>query len=934
MKIKAKEITGILVMGLFMYAVQAQQAEIPLPEHPRPDFQRQEWQNLNGVWNFVFDKEARLETPGFLQQPGLTSGQFQALEISVPFPWGSPLSGVPDSADIGWYQREIRIPGEWSGRRVFLVLGACDWHTKVWIDGQYIGEHKGGYTPFEFELTGQTIPGDGHSLLIRVDDSEHSFKLYGKQGYGNARGIWQTVYLEARGINFLDYVHVTPDIDKGTITITGALDQPATGKAGLKFKILDEDRCEAVHQAGLKTGSQKFSFTYTLEDPVLWTLEAPHLYDLTVSLREGEKITDQVNTYFGMRKISVMDLPGTDYPYVALNNKPIYLEMSLDQAYHPGGFYTFPTDDFMRDEILRSKKIGLNGQRIHVKIGIPRKLYWADKLGMLIMADVPNSWGEPDKNMRHEIEYALRQMIKRDYNHPSIFSWVVFNETWGLFTRKDDDQRDYLKATQNWVADMYHLAKELDPSRLVEDNSACNYDHVVTDLNTWHAYLPGYAWEERLDQFSRETFPGSEWNFVEGYSQSDQPNINSECGNVWGYTGSTGDVDWSWDYHLMINAFRKHPKIGGWLYTEHHDVINEWNGYFRYDRSEKNTGLEAFNGMTLTDLHAPIQITPDIALCVDKKPGDEVEISLWLSVFTDELPAGEVRLLSFLTWTDEWGEEGRKSVDSRALALVPWQQGPAGTLKVTLPEIPGLAVLHTELQTEGGYVFHRNFTTFRIKEEEREQEREGKQAIRIVPDSYREAEWSLKTWRILDGLKVNGAGNGYFLYDIKVPEGIETEKINEIIFLAEISAKKLHGKDKIQEVRTDGDYMRGRGLHDPSQNPNAYPMTDEKRFPSLMRISMNGHVIGEFFLEDDPADHRGVLSWHAQPRDRKLREAGSYGYLVKISLPEHLIPVILAEGSIKLKLEVPEGVDGGLAIYGKDFGRYPVDPMLIFKNKK
>ncbi len=126
----------------------------------------------------------------------------------------------------------------------------------------------------------------------------------------------------------------------------------------------------------------------------------------------------------------------------------------------------------------------------------------------------------------------------------------------------------------------------------MEDNSPCQEDHVVTDLNTWHAYLPGYAWKEHLDQVVAKTYSGSPWNFTVGYSQGSQPNLNSECGNVWGYTGSTGDVDWSWDYHLMINEFRRHPQIGGWLYTEHHDVINEWNGYYRYDRSEKETGLQ------------------------------------------------------------------------------------------------------------------------------------------------------------------------------------------------------------------------------------------------------------------------------------------------------------------------------------------------------
>ena len=143
------------------------------------------------------------------------------------------------------------------------------------------------------------------------------------------------------------------------------------------------------------------------------------------------------------------------------------------------------------------------------------------------------------------------------------------------------------------MASVYRLAKSLDPTRLVEDNSVCcGRGHTETDLNSWHAYLPGWAWDEELDKASKGTQPGSTWNFEAGYKQDRQPNINSEFGNVWGYEGSTGDVDWSWDYHRAVNSFRRHPKVAGWLYTEHHDVINEWNGYWRFDRSEKFTGME------------------------------------------------------------------------------------------------------------------------------------------------------------------------------------------------------------------------------------------------------------------------------------------------------------------------------------------------------
>jgi len=182
---------------------------IPLPEHPRPDFERALWQNLNGPWQFEFDGQDVGES-----QRWYRTGPPTARPIVVPFPWGSPLSGVPDSAPIGWYARTIDVPAAWSGRRVFLVIGAADWRTTAWLDGQKLGLHDGGYIPFEFELTQQLKPGQPQLLVLRVDDAPRVFKLEGKQGYGNARGIWQTPYLEARGAVPLRLLHFSPDVDR------------------------------------------------------------------------------------------------------------------------------------------------------------------------------------------------------------------------------------------------------------------------------------------------------------------------------------------------------------------------------------------------------------------------------------------------------------------------------------------------------------------------------------------------------------------------------------------------------------------------------------------------------------------------------------------------------------------------------------------------
>ena len=292
-----------------------------------------------------------------------------------------------------------------------------------------------------------------------------------------------------------------------------------------------------------------------------------------------------------MRKISVVNLPGTDYRYVALNDEPVYLQLALDQAYHPDGFYTFPSDEALRDEILRARQIGLNGLRQHVKIESPRKLYSADRLGVLIMADVPNSWGEPTPEMRQEIEGAMRGMIRRDYNHPSSSPGFPSTRRGGS-TRafpgpaRRSPTRLSRRRSSGWPPSTGSEIPRSD--RLVKDNSVC-CGRPYRDRPQLVACLSArMGLDEGLDKASQGTRPGSTWNFEAGYKQDRQPNINSEFGNVRGYEGSTGDVDWSWDYHRAVNSFRRHPKIAGWLYTEHHDVINEWNGYWRFDRTRSS----------------------------------------------------------------------------------------------------------------------------------------------------------------------------------------------------------------------------------------------------------------------------------------------------------------------------------------------------------
>lgn len=888
--------------------------EIPLPEHPRPDFEREGFINLNGPWKITFD--------AVTAENGINSGDFTSFgeEITVPFPWGSPLSGVEDKGDAAWYGREIKVPFSWKGKRVFVVVGASDWKTTAWIDGKELGTHCGGYTPFEFEITEDVTFGRSQSLCIMADDTYSASHLYGKQGYGNARGIWQTVYLEARGSNYVKSLHFSPDIDASKVDVDVAFDAPAPEGAVLSISFKNAERGPVTADCG---GKDAVSLDIPLEKQHLWSLDDPYLYEVTVELRSGDEVIDAVSSYFGQRKISAVTVPGQDYKYVALNGEPIYLKLCLDQSYHPEGFYTFPSDEFMKNEILLSKSLGLNGNRVHIKTEIPRKLYWADKLGLLIMSDIPNFWGEPVPEAREDWERTMRAQVERDFNHPSIFAWVDFNETWGLFT-KTDGGSVYLPETQEWVRSMYHLTKSLDPTRLVEDNSACNHDHVETDINSWHEYNAGYKWEAKCALNDDNNRPGSDFNFIGGNCSGDEPMINSECGNVWGYTRSAGDSDYTWDYHEMMNAFHRHPRIGGWLYTEHHDVINEWNGYVRYDRSAKVDGLCDFvPGMSIRDFHSSYYIVQEGGLCTDVQPGQTVPVELYSS-FTTSADPGVMRLETRLVGVDAFGREYEGGWESTDVLFRPFSLSNIITKDVVIPVEDGIYTLQMVLKNASDSVLHRNFALYRAKSEV-----PCPGAVTFAPASYSAQQWSLLETEVLGGRKVNGHGSGYFEYTVNLPENLDGVNGAQIVF--EAGAKQLFAKDVDDGDKDLGNYMLGGGTANPCKVSNAYSMTDTRLWPSVVEVSVNGTSVGTFDLPDDPADHRGVLSWHSQLRDGLLREAGSYGYLIRAGIPE---PMLKPGESLVIRLSVPEDAagktGGGLAIYGRDFGRYPLDPMIVF----
>jgi hypothetical protein len=307
---------------------------------------------------------------------------------------------------------------------------------------------------------------------------------------------------------------------------------------------------------------------------------------------------------------------------------------------------------------------------------------------------------------------------------------------------------------------------------------------------------------------------------------------------------------------------------------------------------------------------------------------------------TDRCPGTSLLLDFELHGWDSLGRYEVYSRFSRPVSFVPWMSQELPALEVSMPPKPALAILSLVLKSESGHLLHHNFTTFLVtngpsaRDETLNEEGRRIRLIRIAPQQFQSAKWSLKQWSIFDGLKVNGAGTGYFEYRIPWPAGLLIEDVDSVAFVAELSAKQLFGKDREETNQVEGDFMRGRGTHDPSANPNSYPMTDTLLHPSAVRIRVAGESVGVFDLTNDPADHRGILSWHAQKRDRTLKEAGSYGYLISAVITKTALHAAAAAREIILRLEVDEALPGGLAIYGEHFGRYPLDPTLAFALKQ
>ena len=866
---------------------------IPKPEFPRPDRQRKAWKNLNGQWQFrLFPAGQEADEQLFARDRSVYDRSIQ-----VPFSWTSPLSGVKENvAGVGWYRREVKYT---PAGRLFLCFGAVDYLADVYVNGAHVCSHQGGYSCFEAEITGVWQRGE-NVIEVRAEDYRRETQLYGKQGYGEIQGIWQTVWLEERPCAYIRDFRITTKMN-GQVDIALQAEAP---DGAFVTACFDGQCWSDTVQSG------QAHLTLMLDQPRLWSPDEPNLYEGVLRL-DCAGDTDEVQTYFGVREFGAGHVDGRGYQWLLLNGKPIYLNGTLDQAFNPRGHFTYPSDEDMYQEAWRLKRLGLNMVRIHIKPEEPRKLYWMDKLGVLVMADVPCFWGPPVAEARAAYEREMEEIIRRDVNHPAVFSWVIFNESWGLLDRDEQGQQVYLPETQEWVRRMYRKAKEIDPSRLVEDNSVCRYDHVETDINTWHFYINGYEnVRSHIREVAEKTYPGSDFNYIGENRQTDAPLMNSECGMVWGVDGSAGDSDLAWQYHYMLNEYRLHEKICGFIFTEFHDVVNEFNGYYRIDDTDKDFGYQDFcRGMSLRDLHAADFVAVDCPPVQTVSAGHVAEVPLVLSSFTDA-HHGDSCSLSWELWYD--GLHGRVTAQTGQMPLPAFGYGTTAlpALTLAMPQENALAVLSMYLKDGAGHVISRNFTTFDVRAALPENCVE-------IPVGSGEAIGFAHVWTAMQEEKLCLGGAGEVCYEVVLPE----RELGGLTIHAEMSSKRVLEKDRKDrsEVKQDADFMRGY-LVDRGGFDNSYWMTDESRFPSGVEVLVNGEVITTLFLNNDWADSRGVLSWRRQPDDRRLDEAGSYGEQQHIRIPSRMLHAIGQAGKMTLTFRVKG--EGGLALYGRHCGRY------------
>ena len=550
---------------------------LPRPEHPNPQFERETWMNLNGEWQFARDHSVSGKARKLYEADSLPD------TIRVPFCMESKLSGIryTDFCDCVWYRKEIDLNADWleNGKRVLLHIGACDYETDVWVNGIYVGNHRGGYVSFSFDITAALKVGKNVITISAEDYVRSNRQPAGKQSqkyeswgcfYTRTTGIWQTVWLEsvpAASIKRVEYIANTED---ASLTIKASL----VGKATLTAEAFWNGKSVGV--ATVKGNGGICALTLKLSELHLWEIGKGGLYDLILTYGE-----DRIKSYFGMRSLSLDDSA------LVINGKKVFQRLVLDQGFYPDGIYTAPTEQDLIDDITRSLDCGFNGARLHQKVFEPRFLYHCDRLGYLAWDELGN-WGmsaEIEENWYNFIPEWI-EIVERDTNHPSIIGWCPFNET----CARHGGINDHL------IAYTAELTRKLDPTRPVIESSGWWHVMGAGDILDWHDYdqdpesfrqryidvangIPivnkRYAPCPLLPRFISE-YGGIKWD------------VNSGLGDAWGYGNAPKTKEeFLTRYKGLAEALLFNPYITGLCYTQLTDVEQECNGLYTYDRKPK-----------------------------------------------------------------------------------------------------------------------------------------------------------------------------------------------------------------------------------------------------------------------------------------------------------------------------------------------------------
>ncbi|MBW8351843.1 glycoside hydrolase family 2 [Bacillus sp. IITD106] len=570
---------------------------IPRKEYPRPHFDRGNWLNLNGEWNFAFDKENIGE-----KEKWYASGNLDK-KIIVPFTYETKASGIGEEtfcANI-WYQKQVTVPKEYEDKQVVLHFQAADYITKVWVNGKFVGKHQGGQIAFSFNITEFIGKDREFTIVVKNEDSFSCHQPRGKQRwqpqnfgcwYVQTTGIWQTVWLEFLNEAHLDSVKITPDIDTESVEFSFDFGENVDFSDNLSLKTEITYNQLPIKSFRIDVNRQKHTTKVNIASDhfdwkvMLWSPQNPNLYDVVFTLYKNEEVLDRVESYFGMRKISI------ENGNVLLNNIPLYQRLLLDQGYWQDSHLTPPSEEAILEDIDKTMEMGYNGVRKHMKVEDQRYLYWADKKGLLVWSEMAATYEFSDEAVQNFTEEWM-EVVKQHYNHPSIITWTPFNESWGVKNIYTDVKQ------QQFTEGIYHITKSFDSMRPVIVNDG--WEHTVSDILTLHDYVElGEEFSERYKD--KETVVSNKIAFnkhkhamAQGYEYKGQPIIISEYGGIafsseegWGYGNQVkNEEEFLKRFESITQAIKDIDYICGFCYTQITDVQQEVNGLLTENRQPK-----------------------------------------------------------------------------------------------------------------------------------------------------------------------------------------------------------------------------------------------------------------------------------------------------------------------------------------------------------